>query len=647
MGKAGRKKKDKTSSGGHQTKGRKKLKSIKANVTSKFGSQRKLSRMGKKVKEGTMGPSTEFIIRSAVLKRLQITLKDFRRLCILKGVYPRVPSKAPKGADKIYYDIKDISYLAHEPILDKFRQFKSFMKKIRKASGRNQIDIARKRDEFKPKIVLDHLVKERYPRFIDALRDLDDALCMIHLFAALPSAGRITADRTLKCQELCRHWQYYIAKSRTLTKVFVSVKGIYYQAEIMGEPITWLCPHQFTQVIPKEVDLRVMMTFLDFYEVYLRFVLYKLYNSLRICYPPVEDQGLLANGSHILAIKAMPLESSSGMETSESTTAPSSGDAAVIASRNSKIEKKDKDKFNQKLKTLESKIVKIADEEADDDEDEEDEVDREQMSGNLTSAFTNLFDTKDDVEEEADTGAFRDQQSTGKSKLFSKLKFFVNREVPLQWLQMCTVSFGGQVGWDGPTSPYTVDDEGITHHVIDRPIQGVQSKKREYVQPQWVFDSVNANSLLPVMKYKPGVALPPHLSPFVDDDKEGYVPKYREELRQLSAPLKKNEVDEEGDEDDDDDDDEEEEEPVSSRRASKKEEIDDSDDDDDEEEENVSRNEKKGPKGLVHVPKEVAMTEVSDFIPSILLFPPALKGISMYTGAASPRGKAVFTGIDC
>ena len=154
-------------------------------------------------------------------------------MCILKGVYPRVPPKGPKGNDKVYYDIKDISYVMHEPLLAKFREFKSFMKKIRKSSGRNQFEDARRKDELKPKITLDHLVKERYPRFIDALRDMDDALCMIHLFASLPSQGRIIAEKTQSCAQLAAHWQYYVSKSRCLSKVFISVKGVYFQAEVI------------------------------------------------------------------------------------------------------------------------------------------------------------------------------------------------------------------------------------------------------------------------------------------------------------------------------------------------------------------------------------------------------------------------------
>ena len=38
------------------------------------------------------------------------------------------------------------------------------------------------------------------------------------------------------------------------------------------------------------------------------------------------------------------------------------------------------------------------------------------------------------------------------------------------------------------------------------------------MQPQWVFDSVNCGDLRPVQLYFPGVELPPHLSPFKEEE---------------------------------------------------------------------------------------------------------------------------------
>ena len=92
------------------------------------------------------------------------------------------------------------------------------------------------------------------------------------------------------------------------------------------------------------------------------------------------------------------------------------------------------------------------------------------------------------------------------------------------------MSFGG--------SFYTQDDEikgaKITHHVIDRPLNK-KTKDIEYVQPQYIVDSLNNLFLLPVSQYAPGIPPPAHLSPFIDDKTEGYIPMRSKEIMHLKG----------------------------------------------------------------------------------------------------------------
>lgn len=382
--------------------------------------------------------------------------------------------------------MKDILFLKHEPLLDKFREMRAYEKKVKKAMSKKNKDLAERLLTRKPSYTLDMLIRERYPKFIDALRDLDDGLTMVHLFAALPAIERenIQAERIHNCRGLSLEWQAYVSRTHKLRKAFISVKGIYYQAEVEGQKITWLTPHALQQVMPQDVDYKIMLTFLEFYETLLGFVNLRLYNSINLKYPPILDPRLKALAADLYALTRY-------------------------------VDAKDK-KDGGNHEESELRLAQLQD----------------QLPANEPGALMHLVENTADENED-------DEETTACKTLFKDITFFLSREVPRESLLFVITAFGGVVSWEGDGAPFEESNQSINYQIVDRPTQSHRFISRDYIQPQWVFDCINARVILPTEEYMVGKVLPPHLSPFVDNEAEGYVPEYAETIKRLQAAARK------------------------------------------------------------------------------------------------------------
>lgn len=539
--------------------------------------------MAKVKRRGDSGAAKNYVTRNQAIRKLQVNLPDFRKLCIWKGIYPREPrskKKVSKSSTKstTFYYSKDIQYLLHEPLLQKFRDQKALEKKISKALGRGDVKDAarlegnavRPEKTGKPGYTLDHVVRERYPTFIDALRDLDDCLSMLFLFANLPSTSTVPAKMIARCEKLCLEFQHYVIVSRSLTKSFLSIKGIYYQADIQGEEVLWLVPYKFTQRVVGDVDYRIMGTFVEFYMTLLSFVNFRLYTSLGIKYPPKFDQLKDANAAEL------------GAFTLEGKT---------LVGANEEEQKKIEDithRPDPRVQAAVNKVVKSL--KSSKDEDSSSETNGAEADQDNSQAI-------DKFEPTAPGGDVLPQPSTNGTEagdIFSKCTFFLSRETPRQPLEFLLKAFGcKRVGWDTVLGDgaFTTDesDPSITHQIVDRPIiqagndengdgednqtsQKLAANRRVpgriYVQPQWVWDSVNDEELKEAHMYGPGASLPPHLSPFVKNVQGAYDP---------TIPLEDQEPEKEALEADDSD------EEVEAEDLAEGMDVDDDDDDEDEE----------------------------------------------------------------
>ncbi|XP_055298168.1 pescadillo homolog [Sitodiplosis mosellana] len=447
----------------------------------------------RRLKKYASGEGASYITRRQALRKLQLSLNDFRRLCIVKGIYPREPKhrrRAQRGSTdiKILYHTKDIKFLLSEPIVWTLRDYKIFNRKAGRDRALKDFRALNRRLKAKPELKLDHIVKERYPTFIDAIKDLDDCLTLLFLFSTFPSLKYVPREQSALCRRLTIEFLHAVIASKSLRYCFISIKGYYFQAEIKGQKVTWMIPHYypFQPQSRSEVDFRLMSIFVEFYTIMLGFVNYRLYNQMNLVYPPQFPTNLF-------------------QDTEESL----SDEHAFVSER---------------IAALNFDLLKI-DPTVDENEADDD------LNIDLLEGENESEQIKQMKEKAAEERKLR--------KLFKGLKVFINREVPREPLVFLIRCLGGKVSWDKTLfvgATFDESDETITHQIVDRLSVGKQYMSRDYVQPQWVFDCVNQRTLLPTNKYFIGAVLPPHLSPFVDPSREDvYIPPEEKSLRDPSA----------------------------------------------------------------------------------------------------------------
>lgn len=102
-----------------------------------------------------------------------------------------------KGNHHTYYHTKDILFLKHEPLLEKFRDIRAYDRKVKKALSKKNRDLAERLLTRKPDYTLDMLIRERldlndhfvYTAFLASIRSL---YLQITMFGTLGTRASLT-----------------------------------------------------------------------------------------------------------------------------------------------------------------------------------------------------------------------------------------------------------------------------------------------------------------------------------------------------------------------------------------------------------------------------------------------------------------------
>ena len=131
----------------------------------------------------TESSQNTFVTRQKAIEYLQVTNAEFRKLCILKHITPRIPPKQYAGI-ATYYFKKDIVQLARDPVVETLRKLHTYKKKFNRFVFLGDKHSVKFLELQKPEYDMATLVKNRYPTPDAALADIDDCLSLIALFSS-------------------------------------------------------------------------------------------------------------------------------------------------------------------------------------------------------------------------------------------------------------------------------------------------------------------------------------------------------------------------------------------------------------------------------------------------------------------------------
>ena len=265
--------------------------------------------------------------------------------------------------------------------------------------------------------------------------------------------------------------------------------------------------------VPADVDVRVMLTFLELYQTLLGFVLFKLYMDAGLVYPPPLDKQKDDEGAGVDAFSLQDASSRTGQQSLPTPQKLLDIDGPTITGKD----------VRQTIKSIgRPSETDITDLEMSSAEPVVNEVDEE---------FTVHPSASDTVTTSLPTlKSIVTLPPSLTSTLFAPYTFFLSRETSRPIFEFIVRSFGGRIGWpasSGSGSPFAETDDSITHVIIDRPLLQQKDEtamererrlRRKYVQPQWIVDCINSGKFLLEEPYAQGKTLPPHLSPFGESE---------------------------------------------------------------------------------------------------------------------------------